>query len=179
MKGSQATSEEIREAKKAFSEYVNREENLIKKSKLLGFIPYVEKAYDMIEVQWYLKRAIADADAKHAFHEYQDMLTVVKAEKVNKWKRILPFLWALLIAVSIWVVCKGFETRYIYYTPAGVEISSETYSGPKMVIKEEAITIKFSHSTQSFVGHPAIRSFGILIGIISMGIFTAIKLEFI
>ena len=170
---------QLSEARKTFQQYVENEENSVKQNKLREFIPYIDKAFDMREMQWYLKKAVEEADAKQAFLDYKKLLEEMRQAKIARWKKILPFFWGALVVASFFVIKGGFEPRYVYIAPSGFEVSSDIYSGAKMLIKEEAITLKYSHTKQSFVNHPTIRVIIVAVGVIAMMLLTALKLEYI
>ena len=163
--------------REAFRQFLENEKNPIKQKKLQDYIPYIEKAYDLKELSWYFQKALEDASAQQAFLDYQNTRQVVKQKELKIWKRRLTVLWILLVIAGGFTIWKGFEPIYVYKMADGTEVPSDTYEGAQIPVHGESIPLRYSHQKMDYSNLPFMRTLGVFIGVIFLGLWTHVKLQ--
>lgn len=167
----------LKKGKEAFRQYLDNEKNPVKHEQLKEYIPYIDKAYDLRELSWFFQKALENANAQQAFLAYQNTVEEFKHKQKRTWKIRLIFLWAVLILASTFVIWKGFQPFYVYTMSDGTAITSDVYEGKHLAVSEGAELLEFSHQKFEFTDHAFIRALGVLLSVVSLSVFSHIKLQ--
>ena len=135
----------LKQGREAFRQYLENEKDPVKQNKLKEFLTYIDKALDIYELDWFWTKAIQTADATRALLERkEEELAFMRAQKAA-WKKRLAFLWCFFIVAVVIVLWTGLGEVYIYTTPDGTEVTTDSYEGKRVISGEDRIPVKFSH----------------------------------
>ena len=145
---------ELPAIKAAFRAYAEREKDPIKQARLRDFIPYVDKALDFYEIEWFRTKAIQTAEATRVL---ADRKIAEDAERRKRAKQI-SLLWLLGLTACAVLVLTGIGKVYYYSMPDGTELKVDEYEGRTIKVNQGRDTLKFSHEGYGFNRYIVIRA---------------------
>lgn len=152
-RGIEAFGKPIEKAKAHFRKLIENEKDPLKQAKLREFLPYVEKALDVSELEWFETKAIQTAEA---VRKLADLAEEKVREKKNIGKAILKS-WMIFGVIALIILGTGIGKVYRYRFEDGKVSTSEEFEGQHYLVGINKVPAEFIGETYALRRQPVLR----------------------
>ena len=132
----------LRQAKAEFARLVETETDEVRREKLKEFVPLVEDAKTLTDVQWFQQKAVQTSQAARALHEQETAKDAVRTVA----RRHVAMVWAVLIGLCAIVLVTGLSKVYYGVLPEGQVIEIGSQDGAMIEVDGKPTQVVYSHT---------------------------------